>query len=351
MHGRVLDPDGKPIAGAEIFVRPHARSGRSSLDPPPKGQRGRVAASDADGRFRFDLDKASSDFPWGDEPAWHRAQIAAAAPGLAPAWVEAGSLLKGDEAVLRLARDDVPIRGRVVDPQGRPIAGVTVRLRQIAAVKDGADLDAMLASGEMGDEPSASWYGAYYDTILPGRQDTWTTDADGRFEVRGVGRDRIASLVFRAPTLAESSLHAIARPSRTPPRPRPKPARTNRDLLFMGRPPAPLLVGATFEHVVGPTKPIVGIVREKGTGRPLEGIRVSGMEGATWTSAAARTDAQGRFRLIGLPKGEVYQVTANQEYTAVAPFLRAQATVNDTEGLKPIELTLDLPRGVASPAA
>ena len=111
-----------------------------------------MAASDADGRFRFELDKASSDWPYGDEPAWHRAQIAAAAPGLALAWVEAGSLLKGDEATLRLVRDDVPIRGRVVDPQGRPVAGATVRLRRIDTVKDGVDLDAMLASGELDDD-------------------------------------------------------------------------------------------------------------------------------------------------------------------------------------------------------
>ena len=31
-----------------------------------------MAVSDAEGRFHFDLDKASSDWPYGDEPAWHR---------------------------------------------------------------------------------------------------------------------------------------------------------------------------------------------------------------------------------------------------------------------------------------
>src|SRR5262249_22964791 len=56
--------------------------------------------------------------------------------------------------------------------------------------------------------------------------------------------------------------------------------------------------------------------------------------------------AQGRFRLIGLPKGEVYQVVANQEYDAVPSFLSAWLTVTDTEGLKPIETALELPRGV-----
>ena len=46
-----------------------------------------------------------------------------------------------------------------------------------------------------------------------GRPGTWTTDADGRFEVRGVGRDRIVSLIIQGPTLADSHLYAMARPA------------------------------------------------------------------------------------------------------------------------------------------
>ena len=37
-------------------------------DPVPEGQSRRVAAADAEGRFRFDLDKASSDLPYGNSP-------------------------------------------------------------------------------------------------------------------------------------------------------------------------------------------------------------------------------------------------------------------------------------------
>ena len=347
VRGRVLDPDGKPIAGAEIYVRHNHGFGWSAVDPVPEGQKSRVAVSDAEGRFHFDLDKASSDWPFGNEPAWHQAQIAAVAPGLAVAWVDAGSLVGGHEAELRLVRDDVPIRGRVVDPQGRPIAGATVRLCQVAAIKAGADLDAMLASGELDNEQTSAWYGDDYGQTWPGGSNTWTTGADGRFEVRGVGRDRIASLVIQGPMMADSHPYALARPTKTPPKPRPRPTRRNGGLMFVGFPPSPLLVGATFELIVGPSKPITGVVRSKATGQPIEGIRVFGRERATWTSVAARTDAQGRFRLVGLPKGEVYQITANEDNGAVPPFLGARITVTDTEGLKPIETTLELPRGVA----
>ena len=60
-----------------------------------------------------------------------------------------------------------------------------------------------------GSTPTRSWPRATIDlredilTIqrsdLAGGQGTWTTDADGRFEVRGVGRDRIVGLEFRSP--------------------------------------------------------------------------------------------------------------------------------------------------------
>jgi RNA polymerase sigma factor (sigma-70 family) len=347
VRGRVFDPDGKPIAGAEIYVRHVNGFGWYMVDPVPEGQKRRVAVSDAEGRFHFDLEKASSEWPGSNEPAWHHAQISVVARGLALAWVDAGSLVGGHEAELRLVRDDVPIRGRAVDLQGRPIAGATVRLYQVGAMKAGADLDAMLASGELNNEQTSAWYGDYYDKTWPGGSNTWTTGADGRFEVRGVGRDRVASLIIQGPMMEDCHLYALARPAKTPPKPRPRPTRRNGGLMFVGVPPSPLVFGATFEHIVGPSKPITGVVRSKATGRPIEGIRVFGREGASWTSVADRTDAQGRFRLVGLPKGEDYRITVNEGYGAVPPFLSAEITVTDTVGLEPIETTLELARGVA----
>ncbi len=153
VRGRVLDPDGKPVAGAGVYVRPYAERRWSENDPMAARQKGRVASTDADGRFHFELDKGASDGSyWRGVTGWHRAQIAVAAPGFAPAWVEAGDMVKRGEMALRLVRDDVPVRGRVVDPQGRPVAGVAVRVRAIWEVNDGVDLDAMLASGAVDEE-------------------------------------------------------------------------------------------------------------------------------------------------------------------------------------------------------
>ena len=153
VRGRVLDPDGKPVAGAGVYVRPYAERRWSENDPMAARQKGRVASTDADGRFHFELDKGASDGSyWSGVTGWHKAQIAVAAPGFAPAWVEAGDMVKRGEMALRLVRDDVPVRGRVLDSQGRPVAGVVVRIRAIWEVNDGVDLDAMLASGAVDEE-------------------------------------------------------------------------------------------------------------------------------------------------------------------------------------------------------
>jgi RNA polymerase sigma factor (sigma-70 family) len=346
VHGHVLGPDGKPVAGAEIFIRHRTLAGGGLDRPAPNGQHGRVANSDADGRFRFDLDKASSDFPYENDPAWYKAHIAATAPGFAMAWVDAGSLASGAAATLRLARDDVPVRGRVLDLQGRPKSGVTVWLRRIGTFKEGCDLDAMLGSGELDQEQIAAWYG-YDETVLPGGPNTWTTDADGRFEVKGIGHDRVGWLEFHGPMLAESGLYVMARPAKRPLLPRPHLAMRGRGRMFdlsISSPSRPL-VAATFEHVAGPAKPITGVVRFKDTGRPVQGAMVNGWDEATGTSIAAWTDVQGHFRLEGLPKGEIYKLHVVPR-RGIDLFLGAEITVTDTAGLKPIETLLEVPRGV-----
>ncbi|MFI5454407.1 MAG: sigma-70 family RNA polymerase sigma factor [Isosphaerales bacterium] len=341
--GRVLDPDGKLVARAEIYVHPFSFDVMASAtsNTVPAYQSGRVATSDAEGRFHFELDKASSDFPYRDFPAWHGAQIAAVAPGCGPAWVDAGSLLKGGEVTLRLVRDDVPIRGRVLDSQGRPVSGVTVRAHEIRVAGEQVDRDALLASGAIDFGQTASQYSG--PTWL-GKQGAWTTDGDGRFEVRGVGRDRIVGLEFQSPVLAKAFLYAMARASQVPTKPHPWPSRPP-GRMKPGRPPDPRLVGATFEEIVGPTKPITGVVRLKGTGKPLAGVQIVGAEPATWTEVWAETDAQGRFQLFGLPKGTSYEVRAAPR-PGIDPFLGASMTVTDTEGLKRIETTLELPKGI-----
>jgi RNA polymerase sigma factor (sigma-70 family) len=359
VRGHVLDPDGKPVAGAGVYVRHDAEMQWLPIDPTAARQKGRVAVTDADGQFHFEIDKGSSEVSSEGGPGWHKAQIVAAARRFGPAWVEAGDLVKAGEASLRLVRDDVPVRGHVVDSQGRPVAGVAVRTQLIWEAKDGVDLDAMLASGELDERQMAREYGLYQRAptwqadpapLWPGGRDVWTTDADGRFEVHGIGRDRIARLDFHGGGVADGTLFVMARPAKTPPKARP--ARQS-DLLMFGRegafkgryPQGTQLVGATFDYIAGPTKPIAGVVRLKGSGKPVEGAIVHGADPATHTSVTARTDAAGRFRLDGVPKAAFYQLRFNPR-PGIDRFLAHTVIIDDTEGLKPIEQATELSPGV-----
>ena len=85
---------------------------------------------------------------WGEGPAWHSALIAAVAPGHGPAWIKAGDAARGT-IDLRLVPDDLPIRGRVLDNQGRAVPRARVRVQFLARIREGLDRDALLTGGKL----------------------------------------------------------------------------------------------------------------------------------------------------------------------------------------------------------
>jgi Carboxypeptidase regulatory-like domain len=105
--------------------------------------------------------------------------------------------------------------------------------------------------------------------------------------------------------------------------------------------------GAPFDLLVVPTKPVVGVVRDKDTGKPLAGVTVRSHDGLVRTT----TDKDGRYRLVGLPKGPGNKLIAAGGYGYWAPandlpYLAAIREVGDTPGLEPITIDVALKRGV-----
>jgi hypothetical protein len=99
--------------------------------------------------------------------------------------------------------------------------------------------------------------------------------------------------------------------------------------------------GATFEHAAAPSRPIRGVVRDKKTGKPVAGVGVS----AFYTTHRPRTDKDGRYELLGYPKGSSgYDVT----YTPAEgqPYFHASLRLPDTEGLTPIQADVELVGGL-----
>lgn len=118
--GRVVRlEDGTPVAGARIIVTAQDEMGSwtrsDGLSVPNPWSRREVGGADAaaDGRFRFENLPAGS------------VLLRAEAPGLfgAPLWVK-----DADEPVVLELGGEAFVEGRVVDPEGRPLAGESVWL-------------------------------------------------------------------------------------------------------------------------------------------------------------------------------------------------------------------------------
>ncbi|MGP0066676.1 MAG: sigma-70 family RNA polymerase sigma factor [Isosphaeraceae bacterium] len=330
IRGRVIAPDGKPVPDASIYLGQSQYSW--NINP--------MARTDAEGRFRFELDpeKERRDraeiIPRRD---WtlEKAELTAVAPGYGAAW--SGPFRAGvDDVELRLVPDDVPLLGRVLDMQGRPIPGVIVRVGAIYDPPAG-DLDALLEAGTIREGRfSGGFYTASWATTEPPAIET---GPDGRFRIVGAGRDRLVLLEIDGTGIEQGRLWAMTRPAPPSARSLSVPSDAN------GQPRLSPLHGATFDHVAGPSKPIEGVVRLKGTDRPLAGVHVSAIAEATGAYARAITDKQGHFRLNGLPKVASYRIQANPK--PGQPYLARSIEVTDTDGLKPIPVTFELRKGVA----
>src|SRR5262249_47074942 len=96
-----------------------------------------------------------------------------------------------------------------------------------------------------------------------------TTDADGRFKLTGIGRNRLVKAQLDGPTIASQQFHMMTRPGPT----LEVPERQDRS-EYGDHGKVATYYGANFRHVAAPTKPVVGVVRDRDTRKPLAGVTV-----------------------------------------------------------------------------
>jgi RNA polymerase sigma factor (sigma-70 family) len=324
--GRVLDPSGKPVVGAKLFLV-------SSDDPTPPR-----ATSDSDGRYRFSVPVSSF-----EDRIWARhARVAAAVAGFGLGLTDSEHPDAGREATLRLV-EDLPISGLVVDLEGRPAVGATVRVSSVWSAP-GGDLSPWIKASraEEGDH-----YALKYKYLsrrfpstdkAPGLVPSVTTDAEGKFRLAGVGRERLAELTIEGPTICLTEVEVLTRPGesfRTPD----IPGATNAGGY------ATTYHGASPRLAAAPNRPIEGVVRDRQTGRPIAGARVGISRPFSWASRDTLSDAQGRFRITSLPRG------SGKELRILAPegepYLPAMVAVENPPGLGPVACDIALTRGIA----
>ncbi len=132
---------------------------------------------------------------------------------------------------------------------------------------------------------------------------TVTTDRDGRFTMRGIGRERIVRLMISGAGIETRLIRARTRDGE-------KVVVPNqwRDRADM---PPDEFYANNFTHVAAPSNAVVGRVTDRVSGKPLAGVTIMSQKlhgnpvhGWGQDYVRATTDADGRYRLEGMPLGE-----------------------------------------------
>ncbi len=234
--GVVVDPDGRPVPGAELI------GVWGGTDPQWVY---RVGRTDDAGRFTVRGLRSVS-------------QLGARHPHLGTSGLAVIAAQRRGDAAPRPLRLELPgsaaaVRGRVLDPRGRPLAGVWVRLGEYGRIKRDAH-------GQSLQEPNGGVH---------------ATDADGTFAVNALAPGNWRLRVFAA------GFAPLDRQLRLEPH-------TTR----------------SFELALQPGGAVHGSVRGGG-GAPIEGVEVEVEGGWYPATTRAHTDEDGAFQLASLAAGEV----------------------------------------------
>jgi hypothetical protein len=324
VRGRVLDPEGRPLAGARLILLPVAPDAAKAAKPTF------AAKTDGDGHFTLSVRR---------ENMVANRDLVAVADGFGIAWAPADTLGKS-EVTLRLVKD-LPIEGRILNLEGRPVRGAAIRI-QYVEVAEGDDLAPVLKSwAPDGNRVSQALtryvYGAGESGLFP----SVTTDDAGRFRLRGPGQERVAVLRVEGPGIESRTLYVLGRPGVDVK----DLSRPERRMPGMQRSASPAVYGPKFDHITGPSRPVTGVVRDKVTGKPLAGVGINGSSSSAWWQdyVLTKTDAEGRYRLDGLPVVTSYFITV---YAVDKGYLPGGERVAGAEGVVPLSQDFALLKGI-----
>ncbi len=262
--GRVLDPDGKPIANARVAVLADRKRQIGDLDGRHRNILMGADAADAEGRFTLT-------FPAIPAQRLDHLRLIAIATGRGLGVVELETDAANQEASIALSPEG-PIEGRLVDVQGQPAAGVVVRVARLRVRGAHGEIQPYDAKGTSSLWPSPA-----------------TTDANGRFRLLGLGKNAPATLEVEDPRFARQafSFQITAIPA------------------VAGRPGEKIRPSTTI--TLRPAQALDFHVVHADDGQPVAGARVdiqsSGSRRSAYTGevAGVRTDGQGRARIVPWP--------------------------------------------------
>jgi RNA polymerase sigma factor (sigma-70 family) len=308
MNVVVKKPDGKPAANADVGVWADHK---------------KQAAGKTDANGRLDLIVPTF---------FLRVTVVATADGFAPEWTEFSPVFAvrqvvGPPTALTLREEGPAIEGRVTDLQGQPVANLPVDIERVGRPKPGKTLDEHI---RMNPKHLSRGTTSLFDldsisAAAAGLPTRVTTDKDGRFKIAGVGKDRSVRITARGETTEHFQVRVVTR-----------------DLDAKLEQHGPFgLHGATFTLRVGPSRPIVGTVRDAKTGDPVPGMMVLDLFGSICETA---TDKDGNFRLVGMKKAPRYTLAVGS--LGEAPYFDVNLTLDDPPGLGAITADVKVHRGI-----
>jgi RNA polymerase sigma factor (sigma-70 family) len=320
--GRVLAPDGKPLAGADLLL-----VGKG--DPP-----GALGTTGANGKFNVRL------------PAnWQGGYLVARAKDLGIDFAQFGDAAPKGDIELK-AVPDVVVRGRFVDTEGKPVAGASVRVDRLGTspansltsiLDQWKKLDAM-AADPAGEKQVWSGLGSLWSA---------TTDKDGRFTFRGLGVERLAVLHISGAGATETQAFVGVRQKLDPKEYNDAVVKNAQGGFGNGK-PRWRLYGPDFTVVAEREKVIRGRVFDVDTGKPRIGIsvRLTRTDGGDLLQVApeATTDKDGRYEIHGARKAKGYMVQV--EADSKAGYVQAQAHSGDSSGYDALTIDIRVKKGV-----
>lgn len=317
ISGFVVGPDGKPVPDATLELKTASASLVKNLAGKPAG------VSDADGKFKIEVPKDVLHF-------W----LLARKDGFGVAWLEpeypTGAFPA--QAKLELVKD-FPVAGRVLDTEGKPVAGVTVTVRDVIEPMN-RDLDKLLkGSANGGFGTVGQWEKVLFDPVPPA-----TTDKDGKFAISGLGAERVVGLAVHGKGFARQSGFVFTRAGVDvePLNRQPKGS------VVTGPGQHPVMYPANPTFVVGTGYSLTGVVTNNSTGKPIPDCEVEMIAGF-WDHVRVRTDAAGKYTLDGLTKGTQHHVLVTPP--ASAGVFATWKTVARTDADKPVSLDFALAKG------
>jgi beta-lactamase regulating signal transducer with metallopeptidase domain len=236
----------------------------------------------------------------------------------------------------KAAARDVPITGRIVDLEGRPIAGVTVHVSETSKAR-GGDLTPWLEAVRRGEPPWVAYRHLEEDKEKPsGKAET---DAQGRFRLEGLGAEKRVLLSIEGTTIAYTTLEVVTRRIASFPA---------RGFANEFGPGTQTVYGAEFTFTASPGRVVEGVVRDERTREVMKDVEVRSFRfaGSNYVgikNIKTRTNAEGRFRLAGFPKGDGSEmlIVPNDDQ----PYFMQVVDVPDPSGLGPVTVQVGLHRG------